>query len=90
LMLDNNPAGIKTNWVHKTPVDLNLNTQVGGTHYTRMTIQPLEYVLANGIGFVEGCVIKYVSRWQHKGGVEDLKKARDFLNKLIAHHEPTP
>jgi hypothetical protein len=55
----------------------------GGGHYKAMKIQPFEYIHANGIPFAEGCVIKYVSRWRAKGGVEDLKKARHFLDLLI-------
>ena len=39
-----------------------LNAQVGGGHYKDMKIQPVEFIHANGIGFIEGCVIKYVSR----------------------------
>jgi hypothetical protein len=62
-----------------------MRVQVGGTHYTDMKIQPVEYILANDIGFIEGCVIKYVSRWRAKGGVEDLYKARHFINMLIEH-----
>jgi hypothetical protein len=61
--------------------------QEGGSHYKDMAIQPVEYILRNRIGFVEGCVIKYCSRWQNKGGVEDLKKARHFLDLLIEHVE---
>lgn len=60
-----------------------LGVQEGGTHYKAMNIQPFEYIHANGIAFAEGCVIKYVSRWRAKGGVEDLKKARHFLDLLI-------
>lgn len=60
-----------------------LGTQVGGQHYKDMAIQPLEYILANKLGFVEGAVVKYVSRWQSKNGVEDLKKARHMLDVLI-------
>jgi len=59
--------------------------QVGGDHYKDMAIQPIEYILANGLGYGEGAVIKYVSRWRKKGGIEDLKKARHFLDLLIAH-----
>jgi hypothetical protein len=62
-------------------------TQVGGSHYTDMAIQPIEYVMANGIPFAEGNVIKYVSRWRKKGGVQDLKKARHMLDVLIAFEE---
>lgn len=60
-----------------------LNDQIGGDHYKKMSIQPFEYITANGIGYAEGCVIKYVSRWRAKNGVEDLKKARHFLDLLI-------
>lgn len=60
-----------------------LARQEGGGHYKGMKIQPFEYIHANGIGFAEGCVIKYVSRWRAKNGVEDLKKARHFLDLLI-------
>lgn len=60
-----------------------LDVQVGGGHYKAMKIQPVEYIHANGIAFIEGCVIKYVSRWRSKGGVEDLKKSRHFLDLLI-------
>jgi hypothetical protein len=57
--------------------------QIGGDHYRKMAIQPVEYILANGLGFVEGAVVKYVSRWKEKGGVEDLEKARHLLSLLI-------
>jgi len=60
-----------------------LDTQVGGGHYKNMVIQPAEYNHKNGIGYIEGSVIKYVSRWRNKNGVEDLKKARHFLDILI-------
>ena len=43
--------------------------------------------MANDLGFVEGAVVKYVSRWQSKGGVEDLQKARHLLSILIEHEE---
>jgi Protein of unknwon function (DUF3310) len=60
-----------------------LSPQEGGQHYKGMKIQPFEYIHANGLGFAEGCVVKYVSRWRAKNGVEDLKKARHFLDLLI-------
>jgi len=52
-----------------------LTTQVGGSHYKDMQIQPAEYNHANGIGFLEGSIIKYVSRHKAKGGADDLRKA---------------
>lgn len=60
-----------------------LDVQVGGGHYKSKGIQPVQYCMANDIGFMEGSVIKYVTRWKDKGGVEDLKKARHFLDMLI-------
>lgn len=60
-----------------------LDRQEGGQHYKSMAIQPVQYIHANGLGFIEGSVVKYVSRWRAKGGVEDLKKARHFLDLLI-------
>ena len=61
----------------------SLDRQVGGNHYKDMDIQPAEYIMRNGLQFAEGCVIKYVSRWRYKGGVEDLRKAMHFLEMLI-------
>jgi len=57
--------------------------QEGGSHYKEMNIQTWDYIIANNIGYMEGNIIKYVSRWQAKGGIEDLKKARHYLDKLI-------
>jgi len=64
-----------------------MKEQVGGDHYKRLTFQPAEYIIANNIPFCEGNVIKYVTRWRDKGGVADLKKARHYLDILIAHEE---
>ena len=60
-----------------------LDTQVGGDHYKTASIQPVEYIHANNIPFIEGCVIKYVSRWRSKGGTADLEKAKHFIDLLI-------
>ena len=59
------------------------NDQIGGDHYRKMAIGPLEYSLANGLGPCEANVVKYVSRWKAKGGIEDLRKARHYLDALI-------
>ena len=64
-----------------------LTTQVGGNHYSTMKIQPIEYIHANDIPFIEGAVIKYVSRWKAKGGLEDLMKAIHLLELLIELEE---
>jgi len=57
--------------------------QVGGGHYAIKAIQPWDYIIANNLGYLEGNVVKYVSRWKDKGGVQDLKKAQHYLQKLI-------
>lgn len=64
-----------------------LDTQVGGDHYKNLAIQPVEYIFKNNIGYFEGCVIKYVTRWKDKGGVQDLLKAKHFLELLIELQE---
>ena len=63
--------------------DSALNVQVDGSHYKDLAIQPVEYIHANGLGFCEGSVVKYVTRWRTKNGIADLKKARHFLDLLI-------
>ena len=73
--------------VYKTKGLSHLTEQVGGSHYKGMTIQPVEFIHRNGIGFVEGCCIKYLCRWKQKNGVEDLKKARHFIDMLIEMEE---
>jgi hypothetical protein len=60
-----------------------LQKQEGGSHYKEVAIQPVEYIHANNLGFFEGSVIKYVTRWKKKGGIQDLKKAIHFLELLI-------
>jgi hypothetical protein len=57
--------------------------QVGGSHYTKMTIQPREYILANQMGYDEANVVKYVSRHQDKGGAQDIKKAIQYLEFIL-------
>ena len=60
-----------------------LKHQEGGNHYKGFTIQPVEFVSKNKLGFCEGNIIKYVCRHKMKNGLEDLKKARHFIDLLI-------
>lgn len=64
------------------PVNANA-TQVGGEHYKNRVIQPWDFIAANKLDFFQGSVVKYVVRFREKNGVEDLKKARHYLDKLI-------
>lgn len=63
------------------------NTQVGGTHYTKLAIQPFEYANANNMGPCEFTALGYITRWKDKGGLEDLKKAVHALQWLIEYME---
>jgi hypothetical protein len=60
-----------------------LRTQVGGSHYKDMAIQPVQFVHANGLDYLTGNVIKYVCRHKTKNGVQDLLKARHYLDLLL-------
>lgn len=57
--------------------------QVGGEHYKKNAIQPWDYIVSNQLGYLEGNVVKYVSRWKDKGGRQDLEKAKHYLDKLL-------
>lgn len=58
------------------------DTQVGGDHYRKLAIQPVEFITRNGLGFCEGNVIKYICRHAAKGGAEDLDKAIHYIELL--------
>lgn len=59
-----------------------MNKQVGGNHYD-MPIPPVEYIYKNKLGFMEGNVVKYVSRHRQKNGKQDLEKAKHYIDMLI-------
>jgi hypothetical protein len=61
------------------------DVQIGGDHYKIYKIQPTEFIYSNSIPFIEGNVIKYVMRHKHKNGIEDLKKARHYIDLLIQY-----
>jgi hypothetical protein len=59
------------------------DTQISGNHYKDKTVQPWDYIAANNLGYFEGNVVRYISRWKDKGGVDDLRKAKHYIEKLI-------
>lgn len=61
-----------------------LDRQVGGGHYKNFLIQPAEFCEVNGIGFLPGCIIKRICRWETKDGVQDLEKAKHEIDLMIA------
>ena len=68
-------SGIETNSA--------LGKQIGGDHYKNMKFQPIEFILANNLGFCEGNAIKYICRYKAKNGIEDLIKAKHYIDMLI-------
>lgn len=61
--------------------------QVGGTHYSRWRIQPISFIEAAQLGYHAGNVVKYLARYKYKNGLEDLKKAKWYLDRLIEIEE---
>lgn len=56
-----------------------IDKQVGGDHYKNCKIQPVEYIESNGLGFLMGNVVKYVTRYAVKKNVQDLEKAQHYI-----------
>ena len=69
------------------PTNNPLETQVGGSHYKNLKIQPIEFIHANNIPFCEANAIKYLCRWRNKNGKQDLLKARHYIDLLIQLEE---
>ncbi len=57
--------------------------QVGGSHYKFFTIQPYEFIAKNNLSFFQGNVVKYVCRYLHKNGIEDLQKIKHYCDLEI-------
>lgn len=66
-----------------TKTDTPLNQQIGGDHYKKLKIQPVEYVHANKLGYFEGNAIKYITRHRDKNGAQDIHKAIHWLQLLL-------
>lgn len=60
------------------------NSNISPDHYSRFEIEPIDFIMANKLGFSAGNVIKYVVRADAKNGIEDLKKARRYIDFMIA------
>ena len=60
-----------------------LQKQVGGNHYKQFAIQPIEFINANNLSYMQGNVIKYVTRYPFKNGLTDLEKAKHYIEMLI-------
>ena len=63
--------------------DSALNVQIGGDHYKHFQIQPVQYINANEMDFLQGSIIKYISRHKLKGGKADVEKAIHFCRLIL-------
>lgn len=81
-VIPNDETGVVLNHAEVDKKPTSNDRQVGGSHY-RSDIQHWDYVLANGIPYLEAQVIKYLTRWRKKNGLEDVMKAQHYLDKLI-------
>lgn len=67
--------------------------QVGGDHYKKRSIQPWDFAAANELDFFQGTIVKHVTRWKDKLGLEDLLKAQHYLEKyieVVKERQPPP
>ena len=76
---------VLVNGKEETQVYNPLVAQEGGGHYKDRGIQPLEYTMQNNLSFCEGNVVKYISRYKSKNGIEDLAKVIHYA--LLAAYE---
>jgi hypothetical protein len=73
-----------TDWLAPESAPQRANdTQVAGDHYKQFKYETWDVILDWGLGYLDGNAVKYLSRWRHKNGIEDLKKARHYIDKLI-------
>lgn len=63
--------------------DSPLSMQQGGTHYKQLPIQPIQFIHANKIPFIEANIIKYACRHQHKNGSDDIRKIIHYCELLL-------
>jgi len=64
-----------------------MTKQVGGDHYSKLAIQPVEYITANHLTYLQGNIVKYITRYKDKNGLEDLQKAKHYVEMLIELEE---
>ena len=75
---------MQNNKAHDSAAD---QVQVAGSHYKNLDPEPWNVITAWNLGYLEGTALKYIARWRHKNGVEDLKKAIHFLQKAVEVEE---
>lgn len=69
---------------------MSTNLPTSPSHYTRWAIQPLDFIARNNLDFLRGNIIKYILRFDAKDGLQDLEKARTYLERLIEREKSKP
>lgn len=77
-------TGVKYGMIMGEDIDVKATCkQIGGNHYKEMPIQPIEFIHKNNLSFIQGNVVKYICRYKDKNGVQDLEKAKHYIELLI-------
>jgi len=63
--------------------DTLMSNNISPSYYQKGSIEVTDYITSNEMSFIEGNIIKYVTRYKDKSGIQDLRKARWYLDKLI-------
>jgi len=70
-------------WLASVNINSPMDVQIAGDHYKGKLIQPVEYIHANNLNFLEGCIVKRITRWRDKDGFQDLEKIKHEVDLLI-------
>ena len=74
---------IKAPFEAHTDTESATQRQIGGNHYKQFKIQPIEFITKNKLSFIQGCIIKYICRFDKKNGIEDLEKIKHYCDLQI-------
>ena len=74
-------------FIGKEPELTAKDVQIGGNHYKDLSIQPGDYIRENKLGWYEGNVIKYITRHDKKNGLEDVMKAKHYIEMIIEEYK---
>lgn len=68
----------------------SLAEQVGGSHYKKLSMQPIEFIVKAKLSFIQGNIVKYITRYKYKNGVEDINKCIHYANLAIDLNDAGP